>query len=690
MTNLDLYENVIDAEIIDDGRIVRAFLAAGRFIESIIQVLGQARRWLWRNVRSFVGWMGELAADWWLRQSMRRLARKAKPKTKRELPPVFRWIGVGAAVKVPKWWGWYLDNEGHVDASRAKLVADHRFEQVSTLLDDESIKKHDAASKVRRTRRREHAQVLAWHIIPPSTAIALWIYYGAPLPHPYVITGLGLTLLTILTTVFAVAGKQIVLNRSKDVVDFMPALEKITAPHLQHAFELIGLDGTRVLGDLVERHDGDGWSALAQLTPSKTFTDDVLPRRSRLATAISPLLDESQVILSQQGGSGMVKIEVSYTKPSERKMGDSPYTALSQTSIFDPIVWGENGAGTAITVTLSQSLLILGQSTYGKTEGVWNLLGHALLDPTVDVWLCALAGGADFETAAKACKVRVLGSGDDDDESKRNALRAIAHLLGEARARERFMATLPGKPNEVTAALAAQHSRLRPIVFVIDEAHLALSRGEAGENAREWLLDLVQSYRKMGIRIVPITQNLNHKAIGATFVGPFTRKLTYRTGTNHETNAMLGNSAVRLGHDATEFVTGQFAVNGESCGLQGGRAYLWTSEQKEALVQRALELRGGYVEELKFDVPSPKPAEPPADRDLVADIIALGNDGKWGSGVWSAEFPDFCDELGITVMDLKAALDAIGVSTSHGIYKIGANKRGFRFDHINQTRGKAS
>src|SRR5688572_4451910 len=106
-------EDIIDAEIIEisssrpPGAIERGFAATGRFVERVLRYISdnsnRARRWAWRNLRSFWFWLGECRENLALRLRLWKIDRKNRVQESRKpitCPVFFTYLAVGTSDRV--------------------------------------------------------------------------------------------------------------------------------------------------------------------------------------------------------------------------------------------------------------------------------------------------------------------------------------------------------------------------------------------------------------------------------------------------------------------------------------------------------------------------------------------------------------------------------------------------------------
>ena len=601
---------------------------------------------------------------------------------------------------------WLSDAEGREDVIESRDSKKHYHRQAKETGEESAWEAHRKAQRSCSKLRREHAAVLAQHwVVVAAVAVGvgavgfvLWTMTPRWMPAALAIAVSVATIVRL-----GVVGARVA---SLVVEDHVPGStpKHITCELVERAFShlrIAALNSAPVkclLPGIIEMPDGDGWKVTVELPAGVTAEQDVIPHKARFASAIGGIKAE-QVIMRKGTGENLLVIEVSTVPPSERKPATSPYLSASTVRVTDPIEWGTDALGSPTSIRQSHATLIVGESGKGKSNGLNNVAAPYALSPNGRIFLATFKLSADLESLLDVANWPIVGDRDRDRHALAETVRMLTAVRDEATRRGRLLTK--DHIAEVTDEMTLTDPNFFPFLVIVDESQFLIRDDEHGAQMKKFIDGLAESIRYTGIKLVFTTQRLSSSGIDHNFAGIFPTRVVYKASNNAEVTTLCGNDAAKLGFDATQYYRkGQCVLVGDDEGLKACNAYHWTGEHKQLLKTKALAMRGGVVEKLNrpsaFSASNEEPKQEESQAsttrptDLMAQIIAIRDEGTFGDkGVWSEEFPALCKLLDIDEVTLRQALKDAEVKTVQ-IAKNAANKRGFRFDHITNTKEQAS
>ncbi|GAB3380730.1 FUSC family protein [Amycolatopsis echigonensis] len=277
-----------------------------------------------------------------------------------------------------------------------------------------------------------------------------------------------------------------------------------------------------------------------------------------------------------------------------------------------------------VTPVFERNFVFSGTMGSGKTTMILDLLYGAILDPLVDIDVFVFAQNNDYDQLKPVLNTFSEGG------TTENVQACLEHMEG-------LYAELATRGNllkkhgiaSVNREVAAKEPGLRPRIVVIDECQ-AFFRQDTPEERRRVVNLLVNFYsaaRKYAINVVFATPLPSDQSLPRDLVAVTTNKACGAIGDKTRNNVVLGEKAYENGISALDLKpktktalndTGTLICIGFTDEPGAIRSYYLTDEQKQVLVDRALELRGGGT--------APAALAAAEDRDVLADILAVTRD----------------------------------------------------------------
>lgn len=270
-----------------------------------------------------------------------------------------------------------------------------------------------------------------------------------------------------------------------------------------------------------------------------------------------------------------------------------------------------------IAVDSPNSLFLVGKTCIPthNSSAARALMAGAALDPSCELRIWVPDANFDFEAFKARCSRYVMGAEDELIE----LIREDCELLHEEiQARGRLLVQY--EEPEVTRKLADREPRLRPLMTLLEEAHIAFNHAKHGKDIAQLTIENVRLGRKRAVHQIVSTQAPTKDSIPRDVTRNCSNGLAFAVGDHVANDALLGQGAYRGGHRATELLPG---VDRGVClakGITGERSDLIqvhfisiTRDRDEItpLMQRAVKAANTLV----FTEP-----ERLEKRDLLADL----------------------------------------------------------------------
>src|SRR5581483_8318414 len=250
--------------------------------------------------------------------------------------------------------------------------------------------------------------------------------------------------------------------------------------------------------------------------------------------------------------------------------GAGPYPLLNDgaTDFFKGFPFGKTLRGTPISVPMAgRNTIVGGMPDQGKSSAARDLMAGGALDPTCELRIWVPDANFDFEAFKERCSRYVMGAEDEKIRQIRDDLR---ELKAELQARGRLL-TKHREP-EVTRALADKVPALRPMVCLLEEAHVAFNHPKYGKEIRQLVCDIVKLDRKRAVHLIVSTQAPTRDSIPRALTRHCALRAAAAAGDRSPNGVRVRDGAFRSGHRATELLPGVDKGTCVAKGLSGQRS----------------------------------------------------------------------------------------------------------------------
>lgn len=281
-----------------------------------------------------------------------------------------------------------------------------------------------------------------------------------------------------------------------------------------------------------------------------------------------------------------------------------------------------------VTSVFERNFVIAGIMGSGKSSQIQTLLAGLALDPLVDIDVFCFADNNDYEFLRPVANV-YMGAGE----------MAVQRCLTAIEYRYENLATkgqLLKKHNipSVTREAAKKDPRLRPRVIVIDECQALFRKDDPGERRSvvNMLVNFMTTARKYAEVLIFATPTPSHDSLPRDLVSVATNRACFAIGDKTRNNVVLGDKAHEnglsaLGLKPAKKKDGKMELNDVGTSITIGymdepgllRSYNLSDEEKQQVIERAVKLRGGVVDQPEGEYNLNKPQL----RDLLTDTAAV-------------------------------------------------------------------
>ena len=429
------------------------------------------------------------------------------------------------------------------------------------------------------------------------------------------------------------------------------AVSRLTSDVVARALAALGNDK---LKKAVEKHelaftapivrDGDGWRAEIDL-PHGIAAVDVIEKRVALSSGLrrplgcvwpEPLEDEH---------TGHLVLWVGDRTLRQQPTRPFPLLENGRASLFEPLPFGVDQRGRAVTVTLLFAAMAVGaQPRMGKTFAVRLLALAAALDPTCELHIYDGKGMGDWVMFEQVAHTYLSGSRTDTLLALRDALLELkAEVERRAELLEKLTRAGRSRESKVTPELAADKSLgLHPIVIVLDECQLCFdtgsgAAGKIGDEITELTEYIVRVGPAAGVSSIPATQRPDGKSLPTGIRANVQYRFCLRVADQPTNDMVLGTSAYKNGVRSTEFGLrdkgiGYLAGEGDEAMIV--RTYYVDADQATGIIARARQLReqAGTLSGMAAGIEPKRRSDP---GELLLDVLAAmgGEDKMWSSAI---------------------------------------------------------
>lgn len=367
------------------------------------------------------------------------------------------------------------------------------------------------------------------------------------------------------------------------------------------------------------REDGRGTFASLRL-PSGVSAEKVAKRRTDLATGLHRAAKEVFPTVGTEAG--ILNLWIADKGRLEEGAGPYPLLTEGRTDFFKGFPLGRSLRGDLLIAPMNgRNTLVGGMPGQGKSSAARALMAGASLDPSCELRIWVPDANFDFELFKRRCSQYVMGA---EEEYVEQILEYSELLHEEIQVRGRLLTDM--EEPEVTRAIADRDKRLRPLVTLLEEAHVAFQHQKYGKDISRLTVENVKLGRKRAVHQIISTQAPTKDSIPRDVTRNASNGLAFAVGDHVANDALLGQGAYRGGHRATELLPG---VDRGVClakGLTGQRSELTQVhfisitrdfDELTPIIDRAVEAVEEYDASL---LAAPKRAE---SRDLLADLAEV-------------------------------------------------------------------
>lgn len=367
------------------------------------------------------------------------------------------------------------------------------------------------------------------------------------------------------------------------------------------------------------RDDGRGTFAAIRLPGVPAL--EVAKKRVQLAAGLHRAAKEVWPSVGTEAG--ILNLWIADKGVLEEGAGEYPLLSDGTTDFFKGFAFGMTLRGKPVMVPMAgRNTIVGGMPDQGKSSAARALMAGAALDPTCELRIWVPDANFDFEAFKPRCSRYVMGAEDEKIEQIRNDLRELHKEI-----QERGLLLVKYKVPEVTREIADRVPALRPLVCLLEEAHVAFNHPVYGKEIRQLVCDIVKLNRKRAIHFIVSTQAPTKDSMPRDVTRNCSNGLAFAVGDYVANDALLGDGAFRSGHRATELIPG---VDKGTClakGLSGQRSetvqvhfisVAADNDQITPLITRSL----AAVAERNADVLTAPEVET-EDVDVLADVTQV-------------------------------------------------------------------
>lgn len=364
------------------------------------------------------------------------------------------------------------------------------------------------------------------------------------------------------------------------------------------------------------REDGRGTFASLRL-PSGVSAEKVAKRRTDLATGLHRAAKEVFPTVGTEAG--ILNLWIADKGRLEEGAGPYPLLDDGKADFFRGFPLGRTLRGDLLNAPMNgRNSLVGGMPGQGKSSAARALMAGAALDPSCELRIWVPDANFDFELFKRRCSTYRMGA---ESEVIELILEDCELLHEEIQARGRILTDM--EEPEVTRKLATADRRLRPLVTLLEEAHVAFQHPKFGKDISQLTIENVRLGRKRAVHQIVSTQAPTKDSIPRDVTRNCSNGLAFAVGDHVANDALLGQGAYRGGHRATELLPGTDRGVCLAKGLTGQRSELTQVhfisitrdlDELTPLIDRAVEAVQEYDSTL---LTAPQRTE---TRDLLADL----------------------------------------------------------------------
>ncbi|MEV0619615.1 hypothetical protein AB0I81_40295 [Nonomuraea sp. NPDC050404] len=376
------------------------------------------------------------------------------------------------------------------------------------------------------------------------------------------------------------------------------------------------------------RKDGRGTYAEIRL-PMGVPAEEISKPEKRAGLATGLYRATKEVWPTTGDEAGILKLWIADKGALAEGAGAHPLLTAGLVDVFKGVPFGKTLRGDPMVAPLMERNTITGgMPGQGKSSGARVIMAGAALDPTAELRIWVPDANFDFEVFRRRCSRYVMGAEDEKIEQIRDDL---LELYAEVQARGELL--IEHEEPAVTRKLADAGIGLHPLVCLLEEAHIAITHKEHGEEISQLLIDIVRLGRKRGIHLIVSTQAPTKDSMPRDVTRNCSNGVAFAVGDHVANDALLGAGAYRGGHRATELIPGVDRGTAIVKGFTGERSdvvqvYFLSISKGNDQVTPILDRAMSAIEKRGTGLPgrhrSVRAVEPP--RDLLDDLDEVMGD----------------------------------------------------------------
>ena len=300
---------------------------------------------------------------------------------------------------------------------------------------------------------------------------------------------------------------------------------------------------------ITARAEGRGTRAVLRL-PRGVQAEKISKRRADLATGLYRAAKEVWPTTGSEAGI----LDLWVADKGALAEGAGPYPLLTEgtADFFKGVPFGKVLRGDPVMLPLAgRNTIVGGMPDQGKSSLTRAVATGAALDPTCEIRIWVPDSNFDFEVFRTRCSKYVMGA---ENEKIRQIRDDLKELHQEVQDRGNLLIK-HGEP-EVTRKLADKEPGLRPMVCILEEAHVAFNHAEYGKEISYYVVEIVKLDRKRAIHFIVSTQAPTATSIPRDVTRNCTNGAAFAVSDHVANDALLGAGAFRGGHRATELIPG--------------------------------------------------------------------------------------------------------------------------------------
>lgn len=332
---------------------------------------------------------------------------------------------------------------------------------------------------------------------------------------------------------------------------------------------------------------------------------------------------------AKTGNPGCLDVWVADRGTLDKPAPEYPLLHDGMADVFAGVPVGVTPRGdTILAPVYANNAVAGGQMGQGKSNACRVYLLGCALDPLCELWVHVFANNGDFDAFEPRLARYHRGS---TDEVTAAGLQSLTDLYAEVERREGRLAELGAK--KLTRNIAADHPDLRPIVALFSECHELFGHPEFGEQAADVGAQTIRRARKTGITLMFDTQSSRKEAIPPRIVELVSVNACFYVKSWRSNDGFLGDGSFAAGIRATELRPGTDRGTSLITGVSDQpfeiMRWYYIEVNDDTGFDAATDVIARAVDNVADGTrtaSTARPAQPPASRDLLEDLLTVLGD----------------------------------------------------------------